>query len=201
MGDKEIIESELNRKSLHWMTRHGPLAEWFIIEAEAALKRDSVRAIVIGGELYLARFFLGNPSPLKEGHPARFNSSGELMLHWIVRPDADRAIHDHPWAFTSLILSGGYRELWKTRKRESDIGLDLHDPELNQTIRKPDLYRYMEFSRDHAHMIAEVEKDTWTLVRSRPNNGDHTWGFYPPGKKWVDWKTYLDVNGASGDSL
>jgi hypothetical protein len=33
-----------------------------------------------------------------------------LMLHRIMRPDADRCHHDHPWGFWTLILSSGYVE-------------------------------------------------------------------------------------------
>ena len=34
-----------------------------------------------------------------------------LYLHEFRRDDEDRALHDHPWWFFSLILSGGYSEI------------------------------------------------------------------------------------------
>jgi hypothetical protein len=34
----------------------------------------------------------------------------QLYLHKIMRSDADRELHDHPWAFASLILWRGYHE-------------------------------------------------------------------------------------------
>lgn len=33
-----------------------------------------------------------------------------LKLHTMVRSDTDRELHDHPWAFISLVLAGGYDE-------------------------------------------------------------------------------------------
>ncbi|WP_408585959.1 hypothetical protein [Novosphingobium sp.] len=38
------------------------------------------------------------------------NESCNVYLHQINRSDDDRALHDHPWANTSYILSGGYIE-------------------------------------------------------------------------------------------
>src|SRR4051812_9607864 len=34
-----------------------------------------------------------------------------VYVHEIHRPDVDRDLHDHPWAFASFILSGGYTEV------------------------------------------------------------------------------------------
>ncbi len=61
--------------------------------------RDIVKTIDGVSSLYLRRFYL---TPRAFGH--------RLMLHYIARSDDDRDPHDHPFAFTSLILSGGYTE-------------------------------------------------------------------------------------------
>ena len=34
----------------------------------------------------------------------------EVKLHIMLRSDDDREMHDHPWGFWSLVLSGGYDE-------------------------------------------------------------------------------------------
>jgi hypothetical protein len=39
------------------------------------------------------------------------NEHQNVYLHQIVRDDDDRALHDHPWANTSLLLIGRYREI------------------------------------------------------------------------------------------
>lgn len=33
-----------------------------------------------------------------------------IYLHHFLRSDTDRALHDHPWSFVTIILSGGYWE-------------------------------------------------------------------------------------------
>lgn len=35
-----------------------------------------------------------------------------LYLHRFLAPD-DACMHDHPWAFTSIVISGGYWEEWE----------------------------------------------------------------------------------------
>src|SRR3546814_5856142 len=38
-----------------------------------------------------------------------------IYLHQVLRPDDDRALHDHPWINLSIILDGGY---WEIRSEE-----------------------------------------------------------------------------------
>ncbi len=38
------------------------------------------------------------------------NEFSNVYLHEILRSDDDRALHDHPWQSTSIILDGGYIE-------------------------------------------------------------------------------------------
>lgn len=46
------------------------------------------------GDLYLTRYFIWKP---------RNKKFGRIYLHHIIRSDHDRALHDHPWGFVSLI--------------------------------------------------------------------------------------------------
>ncbi|WP_257541079.1 cupin domain-containing protein [Sphingobium sp. CFD-1] len=39
------------------------------------------------------------------------NEQQNVYLHRILRDDDDRALHDHPWANTSYVISGHYREI------------------------------------------------------------------------------------------
>lgn len=34
-----------------------------------------------------------------------------IYLHHLLRSDYDRALHDHPWPFISIVLRGGYWEI------------------------------------------------------------------------------------------
>ena len=38
------------------------------------------------------------------------NPGANVYLHEILHSDDDRALHDHPWANTTVVLSGGYIE-------------------------------------------------------------------------------------------
>lgn len=49
-------------------------------------------------EKYLTRWYLFRSAPLA------------LFLHLFHRSDEDRALHDHPWSFITIILWRGYRE-------------------------------------------------------------------------------------------
>lgn len=57
------------------------------------------RDVVIDGELYLRRWYLKGRG-----------TDEQWFLHNIRLPDAGRELHDHPWDFTTKILSGGYTE-------------------------------------------------------------------------------------------
>lgn len=102
-----------------------------------------------------------------------------IRLHHIVRPDADRHLHDHPFNFRTFVLQGWYEE-----------EVPGHGPAAGQHIT-----RYMLQGTTAAapatrwHRIADVsEGGVWTLfVMGRRING---WGFLVDGKK-VPWREYL----------
>lgn len=67
---------------------------------------------VIGGveHPYLRRWYLIPRNPVLN-----------VYLHQFLRSDDDRALHDHPWWFVSLILKGGYTEVTEqgTKRRRA----------------------------------------------------------------------------------
>lgn len=104
-----------------------------------------------------------------------------LYLHHIQRSDADRALHDHPWWFASLILRGGYMEFlprgYKVRRPGSVIfhrAEDAHRIQLH--LNTPDLN----------------EIPAWTLVLC--GRKARAWGFVTE-QGWVDAQTYLCQKG------
>lgn len=98
-----------------------------------------------------------------------------LYLHKIMRPDADRELHDHPWAFIPLILRGGYIEEREGGQRVSRDWLSV---------------RYMRATTRH-RIVRLSRVPTWTLclVGRRKRN----WGFYTP-TGWVPWQQFLGVS-------
>lgn len=62
---------------------------------------ETIHDEISGGKVpYLRRWFL---KPKVEGE-------GNIYLHNFLRSDFDRALHDHPWPSTSILLDGSYIE-------------------------------------------------------------------------------------------
>ena len=120
-------------------------------------------------DLYLRRFYL-----------YRGKRRPHVYLHHIIRSDYDRACHDHPWPFTSVILWGGYKE-----HQEYPISLPsglvyhqwtvIHTPGDVIRHKATDLHRL------------ELTKPAWTLVFTGARERD--WGFRTNDKGWIKWNT------------
>lgn len=101
-----------------------------------------------------------------------------VHLHNILRPDRGEVCHDHPWNFTSLILSGGYIEEGPVRA----------DGDQWDAVRLPgDIARHRATD---AHRITRVWPHTWTLVFTGPKI--RRWGYHTPG----GWVYYRDHHAA-----
>lgn len=121
---------------------------------------------------YLLRWFIWPRNP-------RLN----LYLHKFVRDDEDRALHDHPWWFISLVLKGSYSEI-------------ITDGEIQR-------HRFgIAFRRAiHRHRVvldrstAGVLIPCWTLVLTGPRV--RTWGFWC-SKGFVPWQEFTK-SGSPGE--
>lgn len=92
-----------------------------------------------------------------------------LKLHIFVGDDPED-LHDHPWAFFSLLLAGSYAEV-----TESGVTM-RHAPSI---VYRPAKWKHRVMSHPGAV----------SLVLSFPRVRE--WGFWPDGK-WVKWSTYID---------
>jgi hypothetical protein len=100
-----------------------------------------------------------------------------VLIHHIQQNDLDRAPHDHPWPFASLILRGSYRELlWEDPAR-------FDYPRTR--IRRRFSLRAVKLSQ--AHQITELHGEVWTLVVTGRHQG--TWRFWTPVGP-IDWREY-----------
>ena len=96
-----------------------------------------------------------------------------VYLHHIMRSDAERHLHDHPWSFVSIILRGGYRE------HTMDGSRDYKAPAI--------LFRPATW----AHKL-ELQQPAWTLVFATKTV--RRWGFLTE-KGWCFWRNYDYTNG------
>lgn len=90
----------------------------------------------------------------------------QLMLHHICQPDADRWLHDHPWWFVAVVLSGGYEQTRLTRRDQ---------------LRRTRVRRVNVIGRRGAHRIETVQPDTWTLILT--GSRLRVWGYRVPWKE------------------
>lgn len=100
---------------------------------------------------------------------------GYVRLHWILRADAGRDLHDHPFDFTSLILRGGYTE--ETERVSGE--------RTRSNFRAGDVVRR---KAELAHSLVAVLPGTLTLVFGGKKRKE--WGFWT-NQGWVMWKQYF----------
>lgn len=137
---------------------------------------------IIGGEHnpYLLRWFV-----------IPRNSFLNIYLHKFKRSDDDRALHDHPWWFASLILKGEYLE-------HRDDGTTRHRKAGSLALRRPNTLHRVELLqevRDFGHFTMNREAPTWTLIITGPKIRE--WGFKCP-KGWIHWE-YFDHHDGCGE--
>jgi hypothetical protein len=94
---------------------------------------------------------------------------GAICIHWLLGPDPDPWLHDHPVSFLAIVLRGWYRE------------------ERDGQIRMRRLFNFIRAT--DKHRITEVAPGTMTLCFMGCKVRD--WGLHTP-RGFVDWKTFYD---------
>ncbi len=100
------------------------------------------------------------------------NAHANVYLHKFLRDDEDRALHDHPWASRSWLLSGALREI------------DADHPE-GQLLTAG---AYRERSAVYAHRL-EVVEPGFSLFITGPRVRE--WGFHCP-QGFVPWHAFVN---------
>ena len=115
-----------------------------------------------GAGPYLTRYYM-------LGHRT---SRWAVMLHRFHRSDMDRDLHDHPWAYWSLILTGGYWEV------TPDGAFHWYRP--GRLLRRNATWR-------HRVALYSPAGPVWTLVLRFKY--ERTWGFHTDNG-WVSFRDY-----------
>lgn len=132
-------------------------------------------------------FVIGGPDApyLRRWHITPRGAGPAVYLHQFLRSDDDRALHDHPYESTSILMTGSYREHLPEgavlRPRGSVVQRDAMTPHRVELLRND----------------AGAEIPVWTLFLTGPRVRD--WGFHCP-KGWVPWQDFVDArdSGAIG---
>lgn len=140
-----------------------------------------------GTDVYMRRWWLFNPygkDANGDPTPARWTWLPSIRIHWILRADQDRDLHDHPWNARTIVLSGWYAE---------ERPFDSPSPGWTSTVLKTRQSGYTgRLLFNQYHRIAAVSPGgVMTMFFTWRKRG--TWGFLVDGKK-VPWREYLGIN-------
>ena len=176
------------------------IADWLIARAKLTPYQHIMSAD--GTEMYMGRWWLFNPYS-RETHKARFWwCPWSFRIHHIMREDADRDLHDHPWNARTIILRG-----WYTEQRL----LRPDDPALHQLLMKAsELRQSFDAAFQATEYIDRRPGDTAQLLHGEYHRIDQVspcgvitlfitskwrgdWGFLVNGVK-VPWRTYTGTD-------
>lgn len=129
----------------------------------------------ISDEPYMHRYYLF----LKDRKWFPFN----VVLHKVVKSD-EPMLHDHPWAYMTIILKGGYWE-HTYRKLRGAGGV-----EAKVTWRGPG--SIIRRSAGDMHWLELDEKVGPATTLFFMGRQVRDWGFLTPDKGWVNYKSYID---------
>lgn len=104
-------------------------------------------------------------------------------VHHILRSDDDRAFHDHPWPYLTIILKGGYIEV--TPVYDAD---GFYQGE--RRIWRGAGSVLLRGARSWHRLEIPECVDTWTLFITGPKR--QSWGFMAQPKNKIYWREYLN---------
>ena len=151
------------------------LRYWLIRKlcAGIALRREP--NFVIGG---------GDQPYMRRWHVIKRNAIFNIYLHHILRSDDDRALHDHPFANLSVILTGGYTEILPTKGATT---LKVRRISGEMVFRWP--------ASAHRLSIEDPRYCAWTLFITGPRVRE--WGFWCP-QGWRPWQQFVNPANRGG---
>jgi hypothetical protein len=116
-----------------------------------------------------------------------------IYLHFFMRDDDDRALHDHPWPWISVLLRGSYIEhtiaqggIHRRTLREAP-SIKISGP---RRAHRVELLPWFLGLPDVDRRGVSGSVPCWTLFITGPRV--RTWGFHCPERGWVHFKDFTD---------
>lgn len=111
-----------------------------------------------------------------------------VRIHHIKRSDDDRAFHDHPWWYVTVILRGGYHEVTPV------FASGMYECNKSSYCSAGTVL----FRRATSWHRLEIDnlwgEPTWTLFITGPKT--NSWGFLVEPNHKIYWREYLKERGA-----
>lgn len=114
------------------------------------------------------------------------NEKANVYFHIQVASDPERPLHDHPWDNTSVILSGGYDEVWDTNPSNFPQAGTEFAMAISRCLRVGDVV-YRKATEAHRLILPPDIPYTMTIFSTGPRVRD--WGFWFP----EGWRNADDV--------
>lgn len=161
--------------ALAWFVSRPRVADWLVRRAFRTPYADITSPD--GQSVYMKRWWLFNPYPGSDQCDLRKYPwlPVSIRVHHILREDADRHLHDHPWDARTIILIGGYVEVREDGRHHYRVPGDT------ATIKHDEFHRIV---------YVDARRGAVTLFITFKYRG--TWGFKVDGAK-VPWRTYLGL--------
>jgi hypothetical protein len=139
------------------------------------------------GSLYMGRWRVVDEGTFGSRLLRFFTGYSSVRMHHIMRPDHDRALHNHPFTYRTFIMRGWYDEE-RQRGRYGMVRDHAHGPGDSSHL-----------TPQHYHRISSVSPGgVWTLFFMTPNTS--LWGFNVNGQH-LDSVRYLLLNGYKRESV
>ncbi len=121
-------------------------------------------------------------------HLVPHNNRANVYLHIQVASDPERPLHDHPWDNQSVILSGGYDEMFDLTPGHP------HSRTLTRSLRKGDVVT-RKAEEAHRLILPPGIPYTMTLFSTGPKR--RAWGFWYPDGWHHNERHVAECNGVS----
>ncbi len=140
---------------------------------------------------YLLRLWVSPPVRAKTRsgtvYGRNYDAQDSLLMHYFWQGDDDKALHDHPWDFTTRIMQGWYEEhlpslMWLDGDRR-------HGPKWDKRIERRSAGDTVNRQAAELHCVGKIAPGTMTLVQTGFEK--RKWGFHPYRKLWVPAATFL----------
>ena len=151
--------------------------DWVIARA----MRTPYDTITHDGDTYMERFWLFRLG--RWGNHKQYGFFAARVNH-IMRSDNDRALHDHPWGYLTIILRGGYYEV--TPADIEIIGIDTRTWFVSRWY-GPGSILFRRAKSKH-RLVVPTGTTAWTLFITGPKS--QSWGFFVDGLK-IYWRDYI----------